>query len=84
VCDWNVTDPESWDCRHTKHWLQWAVYRFGLNGVDLDSFSLNGDQLMRLQYSEFVQYIPHDHDNLFWTHLELLKKYKFVGKYCQS
>lgn len=72
-------DPKNWDCRHTKHWLQWAVYRFGLYSVDLNSFSLNGAQLMQLQYSEFAKYIPNDSDNIFWTHLELLKKYKFVA-----
>lgn len=73
------SDPKSWDCHQTKHWLQWAVYRFGLYSVDLNSFSLNGAQLMELQYSEFAKYIPNDSDNIFWTHLELLKKYKFVA-----
>jgi len=80
LCYRDIADPESWDCRHTKQWLQWAVYRFGLHGVDLDSFSLSGAQLLQLQYSEFVRHIPRDSDNIFWTHLELLKKYKFVGK----
>jgi len=36
---------------------------------------------MQLRYSEFAKYIPSDSDNVFWTHLELLKKYKFFGKY---
>jgi len=79
-CVLACADPKSWDCRQTKHWLQWAVCRFGLCDIDLDSFSLNGAQLMQLQYSEFAKYIPNDSDNTFWTHLELLKKYRFVCK----
>jgi len=62
------------------HWLRWAVDRFGLHDVDVDSFSLSGTQLMQLQYSDFAKYISNDPDNLLWTHLELLRKYKFVGE----
>ena len=80
LCVLVYADPENWDCRHTKHWLQWVAHRFGLYDVDVDSFLLNGAQMMRLQYDEFAKYIPNDSGNVCWTHLELLKKYKFVGK----
>lgn len=74
------TDPELWDCQHVKHWLSWAVNMFGLHNVDVDSISWDGAQLMLLQYSDFADYIPDDPKNVFWTHLELLRKYKFVGE----
>ena len=54
--------------------------RFGLEAVDVDSFSLNGAQLMRLQHRDFADYIPNDPNHTFWTHLEILKKYKFIGE----
>jgi len=79
----HCTDPASWDCEHVKHWLRWAVNRFSLQYVDVDSCPLNGAQLMTLQYSDFVEHIPDDPDNVFWTHLELLRKYKFVGEQVQ-
>jgi len=77
LCELYCTDPASWDCQLVKYWLRWAVNRFGLEDVNIDSFSLNGVQLM--QPSSFAKYIPNDPDNIFWTHLELLRKYKFVG-----
>ncbi|CAG5131697.1 unnamed protein product [Candidula unifasciata] len=72
-------DPAQWSELHVKHWIQWAVKEFRLQAVNVDAFNLNGDQLCALTHPEFVQHIPHDPGDIFWTHLELLRKCKFVA-----
>ncbi|BFZ13652.1 hypothetical protein BsWGS_16691 [Bradybaena similaris] len=72
-------DPVQWSEVHVKHWLQWAVREFRLQGVDIDSFSFNGEQLCKISHPEFIHHIPHDPGDVFWTHLELLRKCKFVA-----
>ena len=74
------SDPQLWNTAHVKHWLQWAVKEFSLVGVDVNNFNLNGKELCALRHDEFVKYIPKDKGDIFWTHLELLRKCKFVGK----
>ena len=74
-------DPQSWNIAHVRHWIQWAVKEFGLEDVNIDDFKLTGKQLCQLKHDEFVQYIPKDQGDIFWTHLELLRKCKFVGEY---
>ena len=66
---------------HVKHWIRWAVNEFSLQGVNIHSFNLTGQQLCELKHDDFVQFIPHDKGDIFWTHLELLRKCKFVGKH---
>lgn len=34
----------------------------------------------QMSHSEFIEKIPNDPNDLFWTHLELLRKCKFVGQ----
>lgn len=65
---------------HVRHWIQWAVKEFALEDVNIDDFKLTGKQLCQLKHDEFVQYIPKDQGDIFWTHLELLRKCKFVGE----
>lgn len=75
-----MLDPCQWSEVHVRHWIQWAVREFQLEGVDINQFRLNGKQLCDLQHDDFVKYIPFDRNDIFWTHLELLRKCKFVGK----
>ncbi|CAG5120911.1 unnamed protein product [Candidula unifasciata] len=72
-------DPCQWSELHVKHWLQWAVKEFHLQGVDVGAFNFDGEQLFTMSHPEFIQHIPHDPGDLFWTHLELLRKCKFVA-----
>lgn len=65
---------------HVKHWINWAVNEFKLQSVDTDNFNMTGAELCDLSHSDFVKYIPNDRGDIFWTHLELLRKCKFVGK----
>lgn len=42
---------------------------------------IDGNELCKMTLQQFKKKIPKDPDDLFWTHLELLRKCKFVGKY---
>ena len=75
----SCSDPEEWSITNVKYWIEWAVKRFGLVDVDVSNFDLTGKQLCELQHEDFVKYIPIDQGDVFWTHLELLRKCKFVG-----
>ncbi|KAK7105654.1 GA-binding protein alpha chain-like isoform X2 [Littorina saxatilis] len=72
-------DPIQWTEVHVRHWIQWAVKEFGLMGVNISNFSMDGRLLCSLTHPDFVRYIPHDPGDIFWTHLELLRKCKFVA-----
>ncbi|XP_076457817.1 GA-binding protein alpha chain-like isoform X2 [Babylonia areolata] len=72
-------DPVLWTRVHVKHWIQWAVKEFGLVGVNISNFNMDGAKLCALTHPEFVSYIPHDPGDIFWTHLELLRKCRFVA-----
>ena len=63
-----------------KFWLDWAIGQFSLDGVAVDQFDLTGVELCQLSHDDFTQLVPNDVDNIFWTHLELLRKCKFVGQ----
>ena len=76
----SFTDPVQWTEVHVRHWIQWAVKEFGLENVDVTNFSMNGQQLCEMSHPEFVKFIPNDKGDIFWTHLELLRKCKFVGR----
>ncbi|XP_055866534.1 GA-binding protein alpha chain-like isoform X1 [Biomphalaria glabrata] len=72
-------DPAQWSELHVKHWIQWAVKEFRLQNVNIDAFNFNGEQLCAMTHPEFVRHIPNDPGDIFWTHLELLRKCKFVA-----
>lgn len=72
-------DPTLWSPVHVKIWVQWAIKQFGLQGVKVDSWNMTGRQLCDLTHPEFVKRVPLDKGDLFWTHLELLRKCKFVA-----
>ncbi|PVD27484.1 hypothetical protein C0Q70_12645 [Pomacea canaliculata] len=72
-------DPTEWTPVHVRHWIQWAVKEFGLQGVTISRFNMDGSQLCAMTHPQFVTHIPHDPGDIFWTHLELLRKCKFVA-----
>jgi GA-binding protein transcription factor alpha len=76
-----LADPYQWNQVHVRHWIQWAIREFSLTDVDINSFVMTGKELCGLSHDEFVKYIPFDRGDIFWTHLELLRKCKFVGEY---
>lgn len=72
-------DPKLWSEAHVKHWVQWAVRQFNLVSLRLADWNITGEQLCNLTLEEFQAKVPLDPGDVFWTHLELLKKCKFVG-----
>lgn len=62
-----------------KHWITWATQEFNLVGVNVEDFNMNGQELCALEHEEYTKLIPNDKGDIFWTHLELLRKCKFVG-----
>ncbi|EFN87457.1 DNA-binding protein Ets97D isoform X1 [Harpegnathos saltator] len=72
-------DPRDWSEAHVKHWLQWAVRQFNLVHLHLTDWNITGEQLCDLTLKDFQAKVPHDPGDVFWTHLELLKKCKFVA-----
>lgn len=74
-------DPNSWSTKHVCHWLQWAVRQFNLPHIKLSDWTnITGRELCRMTITEFQEKVPKDVGYIFWTHLELLRKCKFVGK----
>lgn len=74
------SDPAEWSILHVRHWVQWAVRQFNLPSIKLCDWSMNGKQLYSLTIEEFQKIVPSDPGDVFWTHLELLRKMKVVGK----
>ncbi|ETN62145.1 DNA-binding protein D-ELG [Anopheles darlingi] len=72
-------DPKEWSVAQVKHWIQWAVRTFNLQGVKLLDWNINGRELCDMSTVQFRSKIPNDPGGLFRTHLELLRKCRFVG-----
>lgn len=65
---------------HVRHWVQWAVRQFNLPNIKLSDWDFNGKELYNLTIHDFQKIVPNDPGDIFWTHLELLRKMKVVGK----
>ncbi|CAH1981526.1 unnamed protein product [Acanthoscelides obtectus] len=73
------SDPKDWSEFHVRHWLIWAVRTFNLPNIKLSDWDMNGERLMELTIEEFKKICPNDSGDIFWTHLELLRKMKVVA-----
>ncbi|KAJ8980386.1 hypothetical protein NQ317_009380 [Molorchus minor] len=73
------SDPEEWSAVHVRHWVQWAVRQFNLPNIKLSDWSMSGKELYELTIQDFQKIVPNDPDDVFWTHLELLRKMKVVA-----
>lgn len=77
----SFADPRLWNKHQVKLWFVWAVRKFNLSNIKLSDWMIDGNELCKMTLQQFKKKIPKDPDDLFWTHLELLRKCKFVGKY---
>ena len=67
---------------HVQHWIKWAIDQFHLEKVHPHQWaSIDGPALCQMTHQEFTEKVPCDSHDMFWTHLELLRKCKFVGNY---
>ncbi|XP_077866202.1 GA-binding protein alpha chain-like [Saccoglossus kowalevskii] len=68
-------DPVEWTPNQTIHWLNWASKEFSTELTsDTDSLKVSGKELCAMQREEFVKKLPRPGGDIFWTHLELLRK----------
>ncbi|XP_077563693.1 GA-binding protein alpha chain-like isoform X1 [Haemaphysalis longicornis] len=72
-------DPMTWRPEHVQRWFQWAAQHFNLQNPNPDDWNLTGKQLCDLSHAEFVRRVSFDPADMFWTHLELLRKCKIVA-----
>ncbi|XP_043208898.1 DNA-binding protein Ets97D-like isoform X1 [Amphibalanus amphitrite] len=74
------TDPLSWSNQHVRHWLGWALEQFPAAAIRRSEFeTMAGVDLCGIDKKKFANLVPTDANDLFWTHLELLRKCKFVA-----
>lgn len=66
---------------HVKHWLQWAVRQFNLPNLKLSDWEMTGRDLFKLTIKDFQKMVPKDPDDIFWTHIELLRQMRQIGRY---
>ncbi|XP_063234667.1 DNA-binding protein Ets97D-like [Bacillus rossius redtenbacheri] len=72
-------DPREWTPAHVRHWLLWAARQFNLAGLRLRDWDLAGRELCEMTLQEFQRLVPSDPRDVFWTHLELLRRCHFVA-----
>jgi len=75
------TDPTQWERMHVAHWAKWAKKEFPEASFDPISseWDVDGQELCSLSNDEFKKKVAYDPGDLMWTHLELLRKCKFVA-----
>jgi len=73
------TDPLTWNRLHVAHWLGWVQEEFPDSQIDRNDWEINGRELCALSHNEFKKKVPFDPGDTLWTHLELLRKHKFVA-----
>lgn len=72
-------DPGSWSDNNVMFWLKWALNTFKTASIDPADWVMSGHQLCSISQQQFKAKVPVDPNDLFWTHLELLRKCKFVA-----
>jgi len=73
-------DPALWTKDHVQHWIRWSINQFRLEQVYANQWLwIDGRSLCQITHQQFTEMVPCDPNDLFWTHLELLRKCKFVG-----
>ena len=73
------TDPAQWSQSNVQHWLRWAMKTFSSASIDPVDWNMSGSELCETTQDQFKLKVQVDPNDLFWTHLELLRKCKFVA-----
>lgn len=77
----NIPDElEDWTSEHVALWLKWASRHFRLNDSIFSSqIGISGREVSQWRHDDVKIISPNDGDNLFWTHLQILKKCKLAA-----
>lgn len=70
----------SWSENQVQLWLNWAIDKFHIKLMDPALRSISAKELCQMTAKEFQKKVPADPHNLFWTHIDLLRKCKIFGK----
>uniref|UniRef100_A0ABD2X3R2 PNT domain-containing protein n=1 Tax=Trichogramma kaykai TaxID=54128 RepID=A0ABD2X3R2_9HYME len=72
----NITkDPRQWTESAVKHWLQWAIGEFSLEGVAMQPWqNMTGKQICNMGRESFLAHAPVFMGDILWEHLEILQK----------
>ncbi|XP_023316778.1 protein C-ets-2 isoform X2 [Trichogramma pretiosum] len=72
----NITkDPRQWTESAVKHWLQWAIGEFSLEGVAMQPWqNMTGKQICNMGKESFLAHAPVFMGDILWEHLEILQK----------
>ena len=73
------TDPVLWKRAHVSHWIKWVIREFPRTSIDTQDWEIDGQELCSMSHEDFKLKVPLDPSDLVWTHLELLRKCKFVA-----
>jgi len=73
----SVTDPMQWSESHVAQWLNWAIQEFTLEGVNVNNFSMRGNQLCKMEKEKFLKLAPPFMGDILWEHLDILQKGEF-------
>ena len=73
------TDPLLWERAHVSHWIAWTIKEFPNAAIDITDWDIEGKELCAMSHDDFKAKVPVDPSDLMWTHLELLRKCKFVA-----
>ncbi|ESN96619.1 hypothetical protein HELRODRAFT_163707 [Helobdella robusta] len=69
------TRLEDWTCDHVRLWLRWASSHFPFDfDPHSDDINVTGVEVCQWQLKDAQVLAPRDVNNLFWTHIQLLKK----------
>ena len=74
------TDPVLWNhAQVSHHWIKWVIREFPRTSIDMQDWEIIGRDLCTMSHEDFKLKVPIDPSDLVWTHLELLRKCKFVA-----
>ncbi|GIY62796.1 DNA-binding protein Ets97D [Caerostris darwini] len=72
-------DPFAWSVEHVLVWLEWAALHFKVPKIDIDEWAISGKELMTMSQQNLRRMLPCNPGDLFWSHVELLRKFKFIA-----
>lgn len=72
-------DPSEWTAKQVNIWLNWAIKKFKLANIRTSDWNITGRELCDMSYKTFKRNVDPANLDLFYTHLEFLRKHKYVA-----
>lgn len=72
-------DPNLWTHQQVQFWLTWAIQQFRLKNIRASEWNINGQELCELKHRDLKSKINPDQLEMFYTHLEMLRKHRYVA-----